>query len=201
MLRLGTSPTTVRRMASAHESVFRREGEYWTLAYAGNVVTLRDTKGMHDLAVLLARPGQEVHALDLARAAEGVTGVVADADRGIEVIDDRARDEYRDRLATVEQELEEAQSFGDELRAAKLREEAELLTEELAAAYGLGGRSRTTGDAADRARKAVGRRVRDALERIERAHPPLGAHLRAAVKLGTFCSYEPESPITWIVGD
>jgi hypothetical protein len=41
-----------RPVASAN--VFRREGEYWTIAYGGAAVRLHDTKGLHYIAYLLA---------------------------------------------------------------------------------------------------------------------------------------------------
>ena len=49
------------------QPVFRREGEYWTIAFAGEVRRLRDRAGMRQLAYLLARPGEWVSALDLVR--------------------------------------------------------------------------------------------------------------------------------------
>ena len=73
------------------------------------------------------------------------------------------------------------------------------LVDELTAAYGLGGRARRTGDRAERARTTVTSRVRDALARIERVHPDLGRHLRASVRTGVFCSYQPERRVAWDV--
>jgi len=49
----------------AQRQVFRREGEYWTVAYDGTVCRLRDSKGMQLLAVLLGRPGERVRAAQL----------------------------------------------------------------------------------------------------------------------------------------
>src|SRR5262249_50176249 len=46
-------------------ATLRREGDYWTLAYAGSVSRVREMKGLHYLAHLLEHPGQEVHVLDL----------------------------------------------------------------------------------------------------------------------------------------
>jgi len=40
-------------------------------------------------------------------------------------------------------------------------------------------------------------RLRDALARIDRAHPVLGRHLRSSVRTGTWCVYAPESPTPW----
>ena len=54
------------------EAVFRRSGEVWEVAFRGRRTTVRDSKGMRDLAVLLARPGTEVHALDLVSDAGSV---------------------------------------------------------------------------------------------------------------------------------
>jgi len=44
------------------DNLFRREGEYWTLAYEGTLLRLRDRKGMAALAFLLSRPGERVAA-------------------------------------------------------------------------------------------------------------------------------------------
>ena len=49
----------------AQRQVFRREGEYWTVAYDGAVCRLRDTKVMQLLAHLLRCPGQRVPATQL----------------------------------------------------------------------------------------------------------------------------------------
>lgn len=67
--------------------------------------------------------------------------------------------------------------------------ERDALIAELSRAFGLGGRARRLGDEQERARKAVTARVRDAVGRIEAVHPSLGAHLRASVRTGAWCSY------------
>ncbi len=54
--------------APAASAVLRREGDFWTLAHAGKVSRLRDSKGLRYLARLLAEPGREFHVLDLAAA-------------------------------------------------------------------------------------------------------------------------------------
>ena len=50
---------------AAGGNIFRREGEYWTIAYAGPVSRLRDTAGLRYLAYLLQRPGEKVAAVEL----------------------------------------------------------------------------------------------------------------------------------------
>ncbi|GAA1477091.1 hypothetical protein GCM10009623_15370 [Nocardioides aestuarii] len=69
---------------------------------------------------------------------------------------------------------------------------------QLALSYGVGGRERVFPDEVERARKAIYRRVADALRRVEEAHPGLGRHLRASVHTGTYCSYAPERPLAWV---
>jgi hypothetical protein len=46
-------------------TVFRPEGEYWTVCYEGSIVRLKDAKGLRQLARLLTHPGREFHAADL----------------------------------------------------------------------------------------------------------------------------------------
>src|SRR5213594_2127418 len=47
------------------DAVFRHEGDFWTVAYAGKAVRLRHGKGLGDIAILLANPGKEIHVADL----------------------------------------------------------------------------------------------------------------------------------------
>jgi hypothetical protein len=54
-------------------------------------------------------------------------------------------------------------------------------------------------DPVERARKAVTRRIRNAMRRITRAHPRLGQHLATSIRTGEFCSYQPERAILWSV--
>lgn len=181
---------------------FRRSGEVWRIGYAGQEAVVRHAKGMADLAVLLAVPGREVHVLDLAPSAAAV-GPAAGAevigrpgDLG-PVIDDRARAAYRRRLEELEEEIAEAEALGDATAAGSASAEREALVTHLAAAFGLGGRARRAGDPVERARSAVTRRIRDAIRRIEQAHPALGRHLLAAVRTGAFCSYRPDREHRW----
>jgi hypothetical protein len=173
---------------------FRREGKLWRLDFQDRCATVPDSKGLRDLATLLARPGREVHVLDLVDAT-GTARVVA-TDTG-PVLDAAARDAYRRRLRDLDSELTAAQQHADLDRATRLRTEQSFLTAELARALGLHGRDRVGGDPAERARKAVHMRITSALRTIGEVHPPLARHLRHAVSTGRFCSYHPEQPVRW----
>jgi predicted ATPase len=172
--------------------VFRRDGTLWTISFDGLSVHLPDLKGLHDLARLLAAPGEELHCLELA----GASGLPPQGDAGA-LVDERARADYRRRMRELEEEAGRAEAAGDGARAEAARQELDALTDTIAKAFGLGGRPRKAGDPAERARSTVTWRIRSALARIEKSHPALGRHLRNSVRTGTFCSYRPERAVGW----
>ena len=190
---------------AAPAEVFRYEGELWRLSYAGSDAHLPDLKGLHDLARLLRAPGEEIHCLELAAApAQAAARPAADDALGEqghagELLDERARAEYRRRIEELRDDLELAEAANDGVRAERARDELETVTAALASAFGLGGRARRAGDPAERARSAVTWRIRSAVSKVEAAHPALGAHLRSSVRTGTFCSYRPERPVEWLL--
>ena len=189
-------------------NVFMREGDFWTLGFEGAVVRLKDSKGLQDIARLLAVPQHEVAAVDLAaggsaaagrsRAAsrDAGDGFAVEADAG-PMVDMAARQQYRERLAELEEEINDAEASNDPERATRARDERSFLIAELRAAVGFGGRERRVLDPGERARKAVTGRIRDAIGHIETAHPAMGHHLRRSVRTGTFCVYEPPAPTRW----
>src|SRR3989441_9940319 len=65
---------------SSDQGLFRKEGEYWTLGYAGKLCRLKDTQGLAHLAQLLRTPGTAFHALDLVRGS--ATGTEPGEDAG-----------------------------------------------------------------------------------------------------------------------
>lgn len=186
--RQSSVPTAVP-VAEPYGAALVQDGDTWVLIYAGRSARLRDSKGLHDLAKLLARPGDAVHVADLAGT---VTAQVTDS-----ALDATAVAAYRARLADLEAEVAEAEANNDIGRVSRLLEEKDFLVTELAGSLGLAGRRRRPGDPVERARKAVTARLRDTIKRITKVHPLLGRHLTNAVHTGTFCSYEPEQPVIW----
>ncbi|HMI23134.1 MAG TPA: AAA family ATPase [Streptosporangiaceae bacterium] len=180
------------------EGVFAREGAMWTLSYGGVTARMRDAKGLSDLAVLLAVPGRQVPAADLIAAAGAGQAGLADLRMGAdEVLDATARRQIRARLASLGEDIAEAESWNDPERAARARAERDALLRELAAAAAPGGQPRLLGDQSERARKAVTARIRDVIGRLEPVHPALAGHLRESVTTGTRCSYSPPTPVSW----
>ena len=162
------------------------------LCFEGKQVQLPDSKGLADIATLIGARGADVHVLTL--VGHHLARMGADP-----VLDQRAKKSYQERLACLAEDIEDAEAAGRAGRAEVLRNERDALIRELAAAAGLGHRDRKLGDEAERARKTVSARVRDALSKIGPVHPELAAHLRGSLRLGTRCSYSPPVGVTWKV--
>jgi hypothetical protein len=192
------------------ENLFRKEGDYWTLAYQGRTCHIKDTRGLRAIAVLLHTPGQEQHVLDILTAlGEGqrtarrqesgvATPGAPQGDLGA-TLDPTAKTAYKHRLLDLHATLAEAQRCHDLARAAQAQAEIDWLSSELAAALGLGGRDRPVGADAERARSTVTKAIKAAVHKIRQHHPALGHHLATHLKTGLFCQYRlaPDQPTCW----
>ena len=179
-------------------ALFRREGEFWTVAFQGAAFRLRDSKGLHYTAALLRQPGRELHSLELAGGPSDGKAAHVGGDAG-PILDPQAKAQYRARLDELEEELREAEQWNDRERVSRVNEERELLAHELAAAVGLGGRDRKAASDSERARINVTRAIKAVLDRIAEHSPDLARHFEATLRTGTFCSYvpDPSSPLRW----
>ena len=210
----------VPSVRSEQKAVFRKEGEFWTVAYGGNAFRLRDTRGLGYLAHLLRNPGVEFHVLDLFggiagqreedesnQSVHGLSRGVEDLNKaGIhitglgdagEMLDDQAKVAYRRRLSELREELEGAKELGNVERAEKAEEEIDALTSELSRAVGLGGRNRRAASASERARQTITKTIKSVAERIAQSDAQLADILSRCIRTGTFCSYlpDPDFPI------
>lgn len=181
-----------------------RTKRWWSITCSSTSVRLPDGKGMRYLAELLAQPLVEQHALDLVDRIEGV-----DAEGGIDrgvlgsvgpELDARARAAYRQRIEELRTRAAEAMELGQLEPAEALQDELDQLVAQLARAFGLGGKDRPTGSAAEKARLNVTRALRSAIARIREVLPELGSELDRQVRTGTYCAYAPRpGAICWIV--
>ena len=92
-------PLTPTLTVAARSSARRRT---WTIRAWNEACRLRDSKGLRDLAVLLGRPGEDVHVQELARA----TGLASHSEQPL--LDARARREIGQRLADLDVEIDQA---------------------------------------------------------------------------------------------
>lgn len=198
-------------------SLFRYEGDYWTITYQGEVLRLKDSAGARYLSYLLQHPHKELHVFDLMelgakrRKGGGVPSRTQAATLGEPdlhtatggdagpLLDAKARAAYKRRLAEPQAELAEAQDFNDLGRVEKLQHEMALLSRELATGLGLRRHQRRAASAAEQARVNVTRAIKRAMQKIAAQHHALGLHLRNTINTGLFCSYTPDPrlPIVW----
>lgn len=181
--------TAVGATPAAGAATLRDEGDGWSVSFRGATAVLPVRKGITYLAALLASPGREIRASELA-------GGHAEQ-RGTDIVDDAAIAAYRHRVAELEQRLNEADARGDTDAGIAAQAELDHLIVELRRSTDKHGKPRKVGGDDERARKAVGNRIRDAIAVIAKAHPELGRHLAVSVTTGTYCVYAPEQPVDW----
>jgi tetratricopeptide (TPR) repeat protein len=180
-----TRPQPDERSGGFH---MKRDGDVWQIEHGGRSAIIRNSRGLEMLSRLIGSPDQELHVLDIANP--DATGVIDRGDAG-PGLDEHARRSYQKRISDLEEELEEAETLGDTLRADRAREEIEFIGRELSQAFGIGGRARTASSAAERARVNVQRRLSDAITRIEAQLPQAGRYLKSTIKTGSYCAYRP----------
>jgi tetratricopeptide (TPR) repeat protein len=191
---MGMAVLLTRLGEGTGEWSLRRDGPDWVLEAGRERARLRDSRGLHYLRALLAAPGQEVPALDLAAGGAGLHA----GDAG-PVLDDEARAAYRRRLDELAEELQAADRAGDAGRAERAEAERRAVLTELKRATGLHGRTRTVSPEAERARVNVTRALRGVLDKILAVAPSAGAHLQGAIRTGNLCRYQPTAggPSRW----
>jgi hypothetical protein len=165
--------STVVRVSSAPQGG-------WRIALGKHIATVPDLVGMRYLAQLIAAPNQDVPAVALVVD----LGTAPPAAGEQAVMDVSAIAAIRQRIHTLR-----AQSMlmPDE------QDELDALTHELARATGLGGRVRSFADVPERARTAVRKAVKRAIEQVSAANPVVGQHLAACIETGAVCRYRVES--------
>jgi hypothetical protein len=183
---------------------FLRNGEYWQIGYNGHTSTLRHRRGLELIFLLVRHPGRELFALELANegrlnppAFSGEDAPIADS--GAPVLDAEAKRSYRQRLTEIREELEKFRDANDIARIAKLEEEQDFLTRELASAIGLFGRDRVFNSEAERARKRVSIAITRAIHSISDHNPQFALYLERSIRTGNLCCYtpDPSNPINW----
>jgi len=211
-------PDRAESATKPRTAIFRSEGEYWSAGFVENPFRLRDSKGLSYLAQLLRHPDTDFHVLDLVGGTTGSeSDIEADAiqtntaqfdttairigslgDAG-EMLDDRARAEYRRRLSELREELDEAKQLHHDARRERAEQEIEALTAELSRAVGLGGRIRRAASAAERARQSVTKTIKTVIDRAAEQDPEFAGVLYKSIRTGLTCRYDPELtfPIRW----
>ncbi|MGW1616675.1 hypothetical protein ACWCQZ_46165 [Streptomyces sp. NPDC002285] len=169
-----------------------RQGRMWRIGLGRRSAVVEHSIGMFHLAVLIANPRQEIHAVDLVAGLTALgDGAGPPTHSGQPVLDQAAIREYKHRLTRLRAEIDELESRDEHTRAAPARAERDWLMAQLASATGLAGRPRCFPEDRERSRVAVGKAIRRALDRIAKADSVIGEQLRHTVHTGSRCSYWP----------
>ena len=194
-------------------AVFAMVGEFWTIGFVGETFSLKTSKGLTYIERLLQHPGDEFHALDLVNGPGSYVPDEGDAESSAtdtnlsvgrlgdsgEMLDAKAKQEYKHRLVELKEELDEAKLRGKVERAAEIESEIDFLAHEISRAIGLGGRDRRAGSAAERARLNVTRAIKSAIDKIGEFSAELSELLDKSIHTGSFCSFtdDRQNPVEW----
>lgn len=166
---------TRARSALAATISIRRECGWWVVAHRGREIRVEDLVGMRYLAQLVSAPDAEIPALEL---------VGGEDTRNHPVLDEEARAAYLTRIRDLRARI-------DENPSPRLEAELEALLDHLERETGIGGRTRNFAGPAERARTAVRKAIRRAIDTIAATEPSTADALRGSVTTGYRCSYRP----------
>lgn len=181
------SPTT--HLIENECNIFLKENATWKIVYENSTAIIPEVKGFYDLQKLIRQPREILHCAEL-------MGIGLEV-QGDEMIDEKARKQYKERILNIQDELEEAELVSDFARLETLQEEYDSILDMISKSIDHKGRIRRTGNTHEKARSAITWRIRSAIARIEQFHPSLGTHFSNAVKTGTLCTYKPDKEIIW----
>jgi hypothetical protein len=172
-----------------------RRGRFWDVVFHDERATVAHTKGVADIVVLMSRPDKDVSALDLYGSGDRSSSAG-------DVVDRDALMAYRRRVNDLDDEIAEAAAHNDIVRRARLEEERDAVIDELRRVTTHQAGPRTFANyPAERARKAVAARVRDAIRRLADDAPALASHLDGAVVTGMQCRYRGDGGPEWQITD
>jgi tetratricopeptide (TPR) repeat protein len=188
--------TLIALAGEAAAAECRRQGRDWLLTVGSRSAVVGHCRGMAYLALLLANPGREISALELAGGSADAAGGRAVEALGLSatsqpVLDEQAVRQYRTRLEELRAIIERCDVVGDAEGAVLAHAEQDWLLGELRTATGLSGRARSFPTSEEHARISVGKAVRRALARVAAADPELGELLGATIHTGRLCAYLP----------
>jgi hypothetical protein len=174
---------------------------------------MKEMKGYRYLQHLLQNAGRAIPAVELSTLVEHTgarpqeTALVEQAlEAGLSItpagdagplLDDRARRDYRQRVSTLQAQLEEAREFGDAERAAQIEAEMEFITNELEQATNRRGQDVRAASTRKHAQQSVSSAIHRAIDTLVKHCKELGYHLRRSIKTGHQPEYRPDPPIRW----
>lgn len=197
----GVFDSTVRELIlsrSHPEHQFVKKGDSWSICYQGSeTVSVKHKKGMGYIARLLEFPSRPVSAVSLHLGVSGLDPIVLSGSRG-EKLDEQAIEDYSALQDDLVEKLRDARIVGDTALVMTLEERVQVIGDELRGAVDIRGELRKFTDK-EAARTSVSSTIGRAITSISKEHKELGRHLKASIRRGHDCVYEPDEPIDWIL--
>jgi tetratricopeptide (TPR) repeat protein len=180
-----------RPVECAAELTARPDG--WEFRVDDRSIVVPTSTGMGYIAQLIERAPHPVNVDDL------TGGTVKTSAH--EIVDAETIRRYRRHLTDLEREIADADADADLERAASLRIEFDTVLTTIQRDLRLDGSSRRFADSTERARSAVQKAIRRAIDRVTETDAELGQALRASVMTGYECRFEPVRPLPhhWVV--
>lgn len=211
------SATKQPKKPSPEKYVFRKKGDMWEIAFEGPQFLLRDSKGLQYIALLLANPNQDFHAMKLVSLVEktqpgtGASELDGKSDDALSedgmgigrgggmdaLLDEEGMVNLKARLKAIAQERQEAQQRHDSGKLAKLDNEVAWIEAELRGATGLLGRKRSFVTPQERARVSVFDAIKRAKGNIRKQDRKLSEYLDRTIETGMHCVYKPDPLVDW----
>lgn len=203
-----------------------KQGDSWIIIFNDNKLPLlKDLDGYRYIQYLLQNPDpapdKEISALELYNKFKGVKPdiksdiakdmvhtinddqedeeselYISKGDKYFEPIDEKARQEYKERLKTLNSEREEAEIYNDKAAIDRINSETESIEKVLKnSAYDY--KKGTVNE--EKARKNVSRRIKLVINKINKHDKDFADYLSKNIKLGIKCVYTPDktNPIQW----
>jgi hypothetical protein len=200
--RLTNPPDTLYQEAHPTSSTglnaLRRNGDYWLVTYKGKTSLMRHSVGIQHVARLLSRPTVSVHVLDLAGGDGAQDGPHSSANHPADLESDlKARDQYRQRLHDLSEEMDLAERNHDVGRMGLLERERTALLQELSRAFSISGSPRPGRSNAERARISVRNRITAFVKALRPHDPEAARHFERSIQTGMLCTYDPSERTDW----
>ena len=205
-------------IGSNQENQFFRDGDKWTIRYAGETCRLRPMLGLDYIATLLQHAGKALRALEVQSLVSGVpeagprprpagseSEVIHDenssngsdrdnarrnrADSSDDLVDDTAIRNLKHNLLELEEQIAARHSIGDTQKASELEKRHFQIESYLKNSLNFRGRSRRFSDDNERARQSITKALDRAYESIQDAAPRTAEHLKAQITSGAQFMY------------
>jgi hypothetical protein len=216
---------STRPPAQNEDDKFVREAASWLISFGDETCRVKPILGLEYIALLLKNAGKAIGALELQTLAggqarrssalpeaglsrDGNAEEMSDAQRHVysgksdfanqEVLDDRARREFEERLLELEREMAYRATIGDIPACDKLHNEYSTIESHLEKNRDVRGQPRVFSGQNEKARTSITHALSRAFEAIREQAPNIAAYLESTISRGSTFLYRDASR-SWIV--